>query len=69
MSYQTVIKGARVVTASGATQCDIGINNGVITTLGLDLKNAEDTIDASDLIALPGGMTAMYIYLSPLARV
>lgn len=63
MSYQTVIKGARVVTASGATQCDIGINNGVITTLGLDLKNAEDTIDASDLIALPGGIDS-HVHIS-----
>ena len=56
MSYKTVIKGARVVTSSGATECDIGINNGVITTLGLDLKNGENIIDASGLIALPGGI-------------
>ena len=63
MSYKTVIKGARVVTSSGATECDIGINNGVITTLGLDLKNGENIIDASGLIALPGGIDS-HVHIS-----
>ena len=63
MSYKTVIKGARVVTSSGATEFDIGINNGVITTLGLDLKNGENIIDASGLIALPGGIDS-HVHIS-----
>ena len=40
MTHDTVITGARVVSASGTTQCDIGITGGKIATLGTDLKGA-----------------------------
>ena len=63
MSYDTIIKGAKVVTASGVTICDIGITNGIIVTLGLALENAKNTIDASGLIALPGGIDS-HVHIS-----
>lgn len=62
MTHDTVITGARVVTASGATQCDIGIRGGQIATLGSELKGHE-VIDASGLIALPGGIDS-HVHIS-----
>ena len=62
MTHDTVITGARVVTASGATQCDIGIRSGQIATLGCGLEGYE-VIDASGLIALPGGIDS-HVHIS-----
>lgn len=62
MTHDTVITGARVVTASGATQCDIGIRSGQIATLGSGLEGYE-VIDASGLIALPGGIDS-HVHIS-----
>ena len=62
MTHDTVITGARVVTASGATQCDIGIRGGQIATLGGELEGHE-VIDASGLIALPGGIDS-HVHIS-----
>mgnify|MGYP001800396167 CR=1 FL=1 len=62
MTHDTVITGARVVTASGTTQCDIGITGGKIVTLGTDLKGAE-VIDAAGLVALPGGIDS-HVHIS-----
>ena len=62
MTHDTVITGARVVTASGATQCDIGIRGGQIATLGSELEG-HVVIDASGLIALPGGIDS-HVHIS-----
>ncbi|MEH6836332.1 MULTISPECIES: dihydropyrimidinase [Falsihalocynthiibacter] len=56
MYHDTIIKNARVVTGSGEILCDIGIKDGCIATLGLDLGPAPEVIDATGLIALPGGI-------------
>ncbi len=62
MTHDTVIIGARVVTASGTTNCDIGITGGKIETLGTDLIGAE-VIDARGLIAMPGGIDS-HVHIS-----
>ena len=62
MSHDLVIRGARVVTASGTTQCEIGITNGRIATLGTGLGGSE-VIDATGLIALPGGIDS-HVHIS-----
>ncbi|MDO6732673.1 dihydropyrimidinase [Marinovum sp. 2_MG-2023] len=54
-THDTVISGARVVTPAGAAQCDIGIRDGRIVTLGTDLSG-DEMIDATGLIAMPGGI-------------
>ncbi len=56
MSFDTIIRGARVVTPAGVSHCDIGITDGRITALGLALDGAGEVIDASGLIAMPGGI-------------
>ncbi|MFK7868768.1 MAG: dihydropyrimidinase [Roseobacter sp.] len=62
MKHDSVITGARVVSASGTSICDIGITKGRIATLGTDLQ-AEEVIDATGLIALPGGIDS-HVHIS-----
>ena len=62
MTHDTIISGAKVVTASGTTVCDIGIRDGRIATLGTGLDGAE-VIDATGLIALPGGIDS-HVHIS-----
>ncbi len=57
MLYDLIVTGARVVTASGATRCDIGVRDGRIAALGADLRrDAAEIVDAAGLIAMPGGI-------------
>ena len=53
--YETVVAGGTVVTASDVFRADIGINQGRIAAVGLDLKGAT-AIDAGGLLVLPGGV-------------
>ena len=62
MTHETVIAGARVVSASGTAQCDIGITDGKIATLGTGLAG-DKVIDATGLIALPGGIDS-HVHIS-----
>ena len=54
--FETVIRGGTVVTAVDSTLCDVGICDGRITALGLDLPRAQHEIDASGMLVLPGGV-------------
>ncbi|MCX7340139.1 MAG: dihydropyrimidinase [Hyphomicrobiales bacterium] len=56
MSYDTIIFGGTVVTASDTIRCDVGIRAGRVATLGLDLGEAAETIDATGLYVVPGGI-------------
>lgn len=56
MSFDTVIRGAQVVTGDRVVLCDIGIRAGRIAALGEDLAPGAEEIDAAGLIALPGGI-------------
>jgi len=55
-AFDTVIKGGEVVTATDRFQADIGIKNGRITALAANLGAAPEVIDATGLLALPGGI-------------
>ena len=63
MTHDTIITGARVVTAGGTTMCDIGIREGRIAKLGHGLTDADEVIDAAGLIALPGGIDS-HVHIS-----
>ena len=54
--YDLVIRNADVVTASDRFRCDIGVRDGRIVALGHDLPSAAREIDATGLLALPGGV-------------
>ena len=56
MSFDTIIRGGTVATASDTFACDVGISGGKITALGTDLGSATEIVDASGLLVLPGGI-------------
>lgn len=56
--FDLIITHADIVTAVDRYTCDIGIRDGKIAALGHDLGGAADTVDASGLLVLPGGVDA-----------
>ena len=55
MRYPTVVKGGTIVSASDSIKADIGIRDGKIAAVGIDLEGGE-IIDAKDHYVLPGGI-------------
>lgn len=56
MSFDTIIRGGTIATASDTFSCDVGISAGKITALGANLGSAKEIVDASGLLVLPGGI-------------
>lgn len=56
MTFELIIRGGTVVTATDTFRCDIGVTSGKIAALGLDLGKAEQIIDATGRYVLPGGI-------------
>jgi len=56
--YDLVIKGGTIATASDTYEADIGIRDGRIVAVADDLSDADETIDASGKLVLPGGIEA-----------
>lgn len=55
-TYDTVIRGGRVATASDDFQADVAIRDGRIVAIGEGLSTATTEIDASGHLVLPGGV-------------
>ncbi len=55
-TFQTIIRGGTVVTASDIFSADIGISGGRITAIGETLGDAPEIIDATGLLVMPGGI-------------
>lgn len=55
-SLDLIVRGATVVTAADTCRCDIGIRGGRIVRLAERLEEAGREIDATGLLALPGGV-------------
>src|SRR5215217_257482 len=56
MAFDTIIRGGTIATASDTFTCDIGIRDGGIAALGLDLGAAGEIVDATGMLVLPGGI-------------
>ncbi|MGJ8573266.1 MAG: dihydropyrimidinase [Hoeflea sp.] len=56
MRFDTVIRHGTVVTASDRFISDVGIKDGRIAALAAELTDADETIDATGLLVLPGGI-------------
>lgn len=54
--YDLVIRNGTVATAADTTDCDVGIKDGVIATLGKGLGEGAREIDAAGMLVLPGGI-------------
>jgi dihydropyrimidinase len=57
-TFDTVIHGGRVVTASDTFDADIGIRDGRIVAVAEDLEGGERRIDARGRLVMPGGIEA-----------
>lgn len=57
-TFDLVIRNGLVATAADTMRCDIGIKDGRIMALATELPPADQEIDASDRIVLPGGVDA-----------
>jgi dihydropyrimidinase len=62
VSYDVVIRGGTIATASDTFACDVGIRDGRIVALGHDLRGGE-VIDATNRLVLPGGIDS-HVHLS-----
>ena len=56
MTFDTIIRGGTVATASDTFRCDVGISGGRIAALGENLGEATDIVDARGQLVLPGGI-------------
>ncbi len=51
-----VIRGGTVATAADTSECDVGVKDGVVVTLGRGLAAGTREIDAAGKLVLPGGV-------------
>jgi dihydropyrimidinase len=61
--FDTIIRGGTVATASDTFACDIAIRDGRIVALGDDLGAADEVIDATGRLVLPGGIDS-HVHIS-----
>jgi dihydroorotase-like cyclic amidohydrolase len=66
-TFDTIVRGGRVVTASDTVACDVGIRDGKIVALGDDLGAADAVIDARGRLVLPDPASS-WPMTSPAAR-
>jgi dihydropyrimidinase len=63
MRYDIIIRGGTIATAADTFRCDVGIADGKIATLGENLGDAREIVDARDRLVLPGGIDS-HVHLS-----
>ena len=56
--FDLLVRGGTVVTASDTYRADVAVKDGKIAALGHDMGTAAETIDAGDMLVLPGGIDA-----------
>ncbi len=56
MTFDTIIQNGTVVTASDTFPCDVGIKDGRIIALAERLTGADEIINASGFLVMPGGI-------------
>ncbi|MEP6970108.1 MAG: dihydropyrimidinase, partial [Betaproteobacteria bacterium] len=57
-AFDLVVRGGRVATASDVYTADIGVKDGRIVQIGLDLPQGVRNIDAAGRVVTPGGVDA-----------
>jgi dihydropyrimidinase len=65
MSFDVVIRGGTVATASDTFACDVAIRDGRVVALGHDLGPATEAIDATGKLVLPGGIDSHVHFAQP----
>ena len=54
MELETVIRGGTVTTADSSAVADVGIADGKVAAVGINLPQGREEIDATDLLVMPG---------------
>ena len=54
--FDMIVRGGTVATASDVFDADVGIRDGRIAALGRELGTADEIVDASGKLVLPGGI-------------
>jgi len=54
--FDILVQGGRVATEAGVSESDVAIKGGKIAAVGRGLGTAKETIDATGLLVLPGGI-------------
>ena len=62
-AYDTVIRHGTIATASDTYRADVGIADGRIVAIGEALTDADEVVDASGLLVLPGGIDS-HVHIS-----
>lgn len=60
-----LIRGGTVVLPSGLEPADIAVTDGIITAIGSEVRGADEMIDASHLVVLPGVVDAHVHFNEP----
>jgi allantoinase len=60
-----IVRGGSVVTARGVEHADVAITDGVITSVGSDLEEQPEEIDATGLHIFPGGIDSHVHFNEP----
>ena len=55
-TFDLVIRGGTVITATDAVPGDVGIKDGVVTAVGRGLAGGATTVDADGMLVMPGGV-------------
>jgi dihydropyrimidinase len=61
--FDILIRGGTVATASDTFNCDVAIRDGRVVALGTDLGDADEVIDATGKLVLPGGIDS-HVHIS-----
>jgi dihydropyrimidinase len=62
-AFDTVIRHGTIATASETYQADVAIRGGRIVAIGEDLTDADEIVDASGMLVLPGGIDS-HVHIS-----
>eukprot|EP01035_Chromulina_nebulosa_P000596 gene596-829_t len=62
-AFDTVIRHGTIATASETYKADVGIKNGRIVAIGEMLTDANEVVDATGLLVLPGGIDS-HVHIS-----
>jgi len=66
MHFDLIVRGGRIVTGAGVTECDVGIRSGQISEIGaLSQDESTETIDAKGLHVLPGLLDTQVHFREP----
>src|SRR3954465_8401318 len=63
--FDCIIRGGTVATAADTFTCDLGIQGGRIAALGHNLGSADEVIDVSGKLVLPGGIDSHVHFAQP----